>query len=95
MARAAINKQEQPAPEAAPEVTPEVTPEVAPEPAPEAAPEEEPPLPQKTVGTYRVVTDRQPFFDGVPMKQNHLFHAPPDDPAVIAMLERTWIVKAG
>lgn len=41
---------------------------------------------------YRVVTTRKPFFDGVRQPQNATIHGMPDDRAIMAMLERTWIV---
>ncbi len=43
--------------------------------------------------SYRVVTDRNPFWDGVPLPQNAVFRAFPSHPALAAMLERVWIVE--
>lgn len=47
----------------------------------------------KRVKQYRVVTERQPFYDNSRMMLNHIFTATADDSAIVAMLGRTWIVE--
>ena len=43
---------------------------------------------------YRVSTDRRPFWDGKQTEQGDVISAAPDHPAIIAMLDRGWILEA-
>ena len=63
----------------------------------EAVPEADAlPAQEKTSGrlkSFRVLTERRPFWDGLPRLKNALIQAHPDHPAIVAMLERAWIAE--
>ena len=42
---------------------------------------------------FRVLTERRPFWGGLARPRNALIQAAPDHPAIVAMLERAWIIE--
>lgn len=40
---------------------------------------------------YRIITDRNPFFNNLPRKQNEIIEADAGDEGIKLMLERKWI----